>query len=492
VRRRLPRRDVQRRVPAPPPPRQGPRDRGRGIAADELWAVPAGRLAELIRSGDVSSVEAVRACLDRIEAVNPRINAVVAFAPDALERARDADDRRGRGEELARLHGVPYTLKDSLDTAGLVTTAGTIGWKDRVPDRDATVAARLKAAGGILLGKTNTPEFTWSDETDNDVYGRTSNPYDLERTPGGSSGGPAAIVAAGGSPFDIGSDTGDSIRQPAHVCGIGGIKPTQGRVPRTGHWPSFAGIVAGLQQLGPLARRVDDLALILPLIAGPDGEDPHVAPVPLADPAHVEVDRLRVVAFTDNGVMPPTPETAATVEAAGAAVAATGAAVEWRVPPGLDEAWQAWDALIREDGFSWLQRLIADAGTPGWGSYATRGWIHPGPPVPGDEMTALVERADVVRSRLLHWFRDADVIVCPAMPRPAIRHGESNADWFGDTYSDVHNLTGWPAVVVRGGTSADGLPIGVQVVGHPWREDVALATARVIEAASGGWQLPPL
>jgi amidase len=384
------------------------------------------------------------------------------------------------------------TIKDSLDTAGLVTTAGTIGWKDRVPDRDATVVARLRAAGAILLGKTNTPEFTWSDETDNDVYGRTSNPYDMTRTPGGSSGGPAAIIAAGGSPFDIGSDTGDSIRQPAHVCGIAGIKPTQGRVPRTGHWPSFAGIVASLQQLGPMARRVDDLTLILPLIAGPDGEDPHVAPVPLGRPDDVEVGGLRIAAFTDNGIRTPTPETAAAVTAAATALSATGAAVEWRVPPGLDEAWEAWDALIRSDGYGWLRRLITAAGTPGLGSYETRGWIDPKQPVAGDTLSALVEAADRARSALLRWFADADLIVCPAMPQPAIRHGESNAPWFGDTYSDVHNLTGWPAVVVRGGTSNDGLPIGVQLVAHPWREDVALAAARVVEAASGGWQPPPL
>jgi amidase len=417
---------------------------------------------------------------------------VVAFADDALDRAHAADAALGRGEDVGPLHGVPMTIKDSLDTAGLVTTAGTIGWKDRVPDRDATVVARLRAAGAILLGKTNTPEFTWSDETDNDVYGRTSNPYDLSRTPGGSSGGAAAIVAAGGSPFDIGSDTGDSIRQPAHVCGIAGIKPTQGRVPRTGHWPSFTGIVASLQQLGPLARRVDDLDVILPVIAGPDGEDPHVAPVPLGRPDDVEVGGLRVVAFTDNGIRTPTPETAAAVTTAAAAVSATGAAVEWLVPPGLDEAWDAWDALIRSDGYGWLRRLIAAAGTPGLGSYETRGWIDPKPPVAGDTLSALVETADRARSRLLRWFGDADLIVCPAMPQPAIRHGESNEPWFGDTYSDVHNLTGWPAVVVRGGTSNDGLPIGVQLVAHPWREDVALAAARVVEAASGGWQRPPL
>jgi len=185
--------------------------------ADELWASSAFRLAALIRDREVSSEEVVEACLARIAEVNPKINAVVAFAADAVERARDADRRLAAGEDVGPLHGVPFTAKDSLDTAGLVTTAGTIGWRERVPDRDATVVARLKDAGAILLGKTNTPEFTWSDETDNDVYGVTRNPYDLERTPGGSSGGPAAIVAAGGSPFDIGRDTGDSIRQPAHV-----------------------------------------------------------------------------------------------------------------------------------------------------------------------------------------------------------------------------------------------------------------------------------
>jgi len=457
-----------------------------------LWAVPAGRLAELIRSGETSSVEVVEACLNRIAAVNPRINAVVRLADDAIDRAREADTALARGEVSGPIHGVPFTIKDSLDTAGLVTTAGTAGWRDRVPDRDATVVARLKAAGGILLGKTNTPEFTWSDETDNDLFGRTSNPYDLARTPGGSSGGAAAIVAAGGSPFDIGSDTGDSIRQPAHVCGIAGLKPTQGRVPRTGHWPSFAGIVGGLQQLGPLARRVDDLGLLLPIIAGPDGEDPHVAPAPLGDPDSVLVEGLRIVAFTDNGIRRPTDDTIATVETAIAALASGGATIVREVPPGLDEAWEVWDRLIRDDGYGWLRRLITEAGTPGMGSYDRRGWIGPKPSVPGDELSALVERADRVRSRLLRWFQAADAIVCPAMPQPAIRHGESTAPWFGDTYSDVHNLTGWPSVVVRGGTSADGLPIGVQLVARPWREDVALALAQVVEVTSGGWQQPPL
>ena len=460
--------------------------------SDELWAAPVARLAERIRAGELSSVTAVEACLERIEAVNPAINAVVAWAGDALDQAAAADRRRAAGTIDGPLHGVPFTIKDSFDTAGVLTTVGTVGWRDRVPDRDATVVARFRAAGGILLGKTNTPEFTWSDETDNDVYGRTSNPYDLTRTPGGSSGGPAAIVAAGGSPFDIGSDTGNSIRQPAHVCGIAGIKPTTGRVPRTGHWPGFEGIVAELTQLGPLARRVDDLALLLPIIAGPDGVDPHVSPVALGDPDAVAVGRLQVVAFTDNGIRPPTPETAAAVETAAAALGAAGATIDWRVPPHLRDAWDAWFDVIRSDGHAWLQRLITAAGTPGMGSYDTRGWVTIEPPVGADELTDRLERGDRIRSLLLSWFASADLIVCPAMPQPAIRHGESNAAWFGDTYSDVHNLTGWPAVVVRGGGTAAGLPIGVQLIAHPWREDVALAAARVVEAASGGWQAPPL
>jgi amidase len=449
-------------------------------------------LAAAIRRGELSSVEAVGICLDRIAEVNPRLNAVVRLADDARERAAEADRELADGRPRGPLHGVPFTAKDSLDTAGVVTTAGTAGWRDRLPDRDATVVARLKAAGAILLGKTNTPEFTWSDETDNDVFGRTSNPYDLSRTPGGSSGGAAAIVAAGGSPFDIGSDTGDSIRQPAHVCGVAGLKPTSGRVPRSGHWPGFHGLFESFTQLGPLARRVEDLVLLLPVIAGPDGVDPHVPPVALPDPAGARIEGLRVVMFTDNGIRTPTPETVYAVRAAATALADAGARVDEGVPPALDEAWTVWDALIKADNWAWLRRLITAAGTDGFGSYATRDWLPEVPILPGDELTALIERADAIRSRLLAWMQDVDLIVCPAMPQPAIHHGDSSAPWFGDTYSDVHNLTGGPAVVVRGGTSPEGLPIGVQVVAPPWREDLAFAGAAVAEAASGGWQRPPL
>jgi len=461
------------------------------MSGSDWVAASATTLANDIRSGRRSSAEVVTAVLERIDAVNPRINAVVRRIDGVLDAARRADEERARGGSTGPLHGLPFTIKDSFDTAGIVTTAGTVGWRDRVPATDATVVARLRAAGAILVGKTNTPEFTWSDETDNDVFGRTSNPYDVSRTPGGSSGGSAAIVAAGASPFDVGSDTGDSIRQPAHVCGVAGIKPTTGRVPRTGHSPDFRGLFQAFTQLGPIARYVEDLALILPIIAGPDGVDPFVYPVALGDPSTVRIGGLRVAMFTDNGVRTPTRATVDAVRAAASALEAEGADVQERRPPRMDEVADAWQSLISADGHAWLSRLITGAGTVRHGSYDTRGWVEFTDGLPGPELTALVEQADGVRSRMLQWMHDVDVIVCPAMPQPAILHGGSNDPAFGDSYSDVHNLTGFPAVVVRGGTSPEGLPIGVQLVAGPWREDVALAAARVVEAASGGWRPPP-
>ena len=454
----------------------------------------ASELATLILAGEATSEQVTQACLDRIEEVNGRLNAVVTLAPDALDRAREADAELRRGDHRGPLHGVPFTLKDSIDTAGLVTTAGTAGWRHRVPERDATVAARLRAAGGILLGKTNTPELTWSNETDNDVYGATNNPYDLARTPGGSSGGPAAAVAAGCSPFDIGSDTGDSIRQPAHVCGIAGLKPTSGRVPRTGHNPGSAGLLERLTQLGPMARSVADIALVLPVIAGPDGEDPHIVPAPLGDPTRVRIEGLRVAFFTTNGVRTPTPEIQAAVVAAGQALSAAGALVENVMPPDLPALGSVYDQLVGADGYSWLQRLITGAGTPGMGSYETRPWFVAGRPLAGDDLSELIEHVDTLRSRMLRWLTDnrVDLVVSPALPLPAVLHGEGLSPEFGDTYSDVHNITGWPSLVVRGGTAPGGLPIGVQIAAGPWREDVALAGGAVIEAASGGWVRPPL
>ena len=248
-----------------------------------LTHASASQLAQLIRAKQVLSLELVDAYLERIDAINPALNAVVQLVPEqARKQAQAADTALAKGELLGPLHGVPFTVKDSFDTAGIISTGGTLGRKDFMPQQDATAIARLQAAGAIILGKTNTPELTMAGETDNLIYGRTNNPYDTDLSPTGSSGGSAAIVAAGGSPLDIGSDVGGSIRVPAHVCGIAGIKPNWGRVPRTGHILDYRmGALEAMQQVGPMARYVEDLILTLPIMAGSDGIDPGIVPMPL-------------------------------------------------------------------------------------------------------------------------------------------------------------------------------------------------------------------
>jgi amidase len=455
-----------------------------------LYYAPATVLAEAIRRKRVSSLEVVNACLRRIDEVNPRLNAVVQLMADtARAGARQADAELARGKLRGPLHGVPFTVKDSFDTAGVISTAGTQGWARRVPTEDATMVARIRAAGGILMGKTNTPEFTWSDETDNLVYGRTSNPYDLTRTPGGSSGGPAAILASGGSPLDVGSDTGNSIRMPSHNCGIAGIKPTAGRVSKSGHAISYRGILESWTQVGPMARFVEDLMLVLPLVSGVDGRDPHAVPAPLLDPRRVRVGALRAVFFTEAPGRTPTPETVKAVETAVGALHAAGVRVEQQSPPGLDDATELWHKTVFADGAAWLRRLLQSAGTEGTGSL---GELPTNEQVGSDQLTLLVEQLDEVRSQLLRFMQTVDLIVCPVMAMPAVKHGGSSEPGYADRYNEPHNITGWPVAVVRAGTSPEGLPIGVQLVARPWREDVALAAAKVVEAATGGWKPPPL
>src|SRR2546426_3819020 len=332
---------------------------------DDIIYASATTLARAIRAKEISSAEVVHAYLQRIEAVNPQLNAVVQLRAEAAQaEARAADAALARGQLLGPLHGVPMTIKDSLDTAGVITTGGAKGRATLVPEQDATVVARLRAAGAILLGKTNTPELTLSGETDNLVYGRTNNPYDVSRTPGGSSGGAGAILAAGGSVLDIGSDTGGSIRLPAHFCGIAGIKPTSGRVPRTGHIVPFGmGAVDALTQLGPMARYVEDLILTLPIIAGVDWRDPAIVPMPLGDPKAVNITGLRIAMYTDNGIMSPTPETAAAVRAAATALAEPGASVEEDRPAVLERTADLADSLSGGDGRAWVRRLLRQAGT---------------------------------------------------------------------------------------------------------------------------------
>ena len=465
-----------------------------------ITTASAAALARAIRDREFSSSAVVDAYLQRIEAVNPGLNAVVQLTADAARsQARAADAALARGEALGPLHGVPMTLKDSIDTAGVITTGGTKGRASFIPPHDATVAARLRAAGAILLGKTNTPELTLAYETDNLVYGRTNNPYDLSRTPGGSSGGAAALIAAGGSPLDIGSDTGGSIRLPAHFCGIAGIKPTAGRVPRTGHILPLGGLgdTFSHTQLGPMARRVEDLILTLPLIAGADGHDPAIVPMPLGDPRAVDLGNLRVAFYTDNGIKSPTPEIAAVVQSTAAMLAEAGLAVEEARPSGMEQLHDVGGRLWIADAGAGVKRLLAAAGTREVSPHLQRflSFVEGSPPGAGlsaAEVDFLLIELEQCRSRMLSFLNDYDLILCPVCAFPALLHGTFWEQLPAFSYTSVYNHTGWPAAVVRAGTSPEGLPIGVQVVARPWREDVALAAAQQIEAAFGGWRPPAL
>jgi amidase len=459
---------------------------------DDLIFASVKELARAIRDKQVSSEETVRANLERIEAVNPSLNAVVQLrAEAALEEARRADAALARGEQLGALHGVPMTIKDSFDTAGVISSWGTLGRVRYVPERDATVVQRLKDAGAILLGKTNTPEFTLAHETDNPVYGRTNNPYDLTRTSGGSSGGAAAIVSSGGAPFDIGTDTGGSIRNPAHFCGLAGIKPTSGRVPRTGHAIPPGGLLDQLTQVGPLTRYVEDLALILRIISGPDNRDPFIHPVPLADPDGVDLAGLRGFFYVDNGIE--TPE-AAIIEAVRKSVDALSdlrIPFTERRPPGIEETIEIYPALFRGwDGGAWARSLLASAGTPEDQTWLT-GYLA-ARRASMEELVDLIDRWDRFRVRLLAFIGDFDLVIAPVNAYVAIAHGTYKALYRGFSYTMTYNLTGWPAATVRVGRSPDGLPVGVQIIARPWREDVVLAVARQLEETFGGWQKPPL
>ena len=460
----------------------------------DLTTTSAVRLASAIRRGEVSCVEVMDAYLRRIEALNPRLNAIVQLNANVARAAAAASDRAlRRRQHVGPLHGVPITVKDSFDTAGIITSAGTTGRRSLVPSRDATVVSRLRAAGAIVLGKTNTPELTLSYETDNLVYGRTSNPYDLSRTSGGSSGGAAAAIAAGCSALDICSDTGGSIRVPSHFCGIVGLKPTSGRIPRTGHIISWEGVFQPFTQPGPMARTVEDLMLVLPILAGPDGRDPWIIPAPLRDPKAISMRRLRVIVHSDNGIRSADTSCIQSVHNAAKALVAAGCVVEEFRPSELAVTYDLGNRLWRAAGSSTVRRLLAASGTMEV-SAPLRTWLNPTTTAPAEDWTALLEQLDRARSRMLALFDRCDAILCPPCAFTALEHGATQREDMdsGFSYSEVFNYLGWPAAVVRCGTMGGTLPVGVQIISSPWREDIVLALARELEGALGGWQPPRL
>ena len=385
---------------------------------------------------------------------------------------------------------MPITLKDNLDTEGVRSTGATRGRANFVPQQDATVVARIRAAGAILLGKSNTPELTLSFETDSPLLGRTSNPYDLTRNSGGSSGGAAAIIAAGGAALDLGSDTGGSIRVPSHMCGTAGICPTSGRVPRTGHIIPPGGLTDAFTTIGPMARRVDDLILTLPLISGMDFRDPAIVPMPLGDPQAVDLKSLRIATYDDNGIRSASADVAETTRKAARALADAGCTVHADRPAAMARTAQIYFNLTIAD-WAWTIQNLLDA----YGTHDTEsplaGFVQEmrAHPPTAQEISTYVVEWDAFRSEMLAFMQAYDAIICPPCAFVAQPHraseGPGNSGAF--TYTETFNLTGWPGAVVRCGTSAEGLPIGVQIVARPWREDVALAIAKHLETVFGGY-----
>jgi amidase len=313
----------------------------------ELTFLSAVSMAEQIRQKKLSPVELVEAHLSRIEALNPKLNAFVYIdAESARMQARAAEAAVLKGEEIGVLHGVPLSMKNSVEVVGMPWEAGTKLRAGIVGARDAPLVVRLRQAGAIIMGVTNAPELLMAWETDNLLCGRTNNPWDLARTPGGSSGGEAAAIAAGMSAGGVGSDGGGSIRQPAHFSGVCGLKPTPGRIPATGHFPESVGPFALLGVVGPMARNVDDLKILFEVMQGPDDGDPSAAPVPIRWPGKDELKHIRIGYFEDDGRTPVTAETRAAVRTAADALRRASFKVESFRPEGLEVARQLWWKLF--------------------------------------------------------------------------------------------------------------------------------------------------
>lgn len=468
----------------------------------DLTFLSAIEMAQQIREKKISPVELIDAHLAKIDRLNPKLNAFVHVDADRARReARIAEHEVMTGNVVGPLHGVPISIKSCLDVAGMRCESGTRLRAGHIALQDAPLVARLRHAGAIVLGVTNTPELLMAWETDNLLHGRTNSPWDLERTPGGSSGGEAAAIAAGMSAGGVGSDGGGSIRVPAHFTGICGLKPTPGRVPSTGHFPASGGPFALIGVVGPMARTVADLKALFEVMQGPDDGDTCAAPVPLRWPAHDEIRKLRVGYFEDDGRTPVTPEIRAAVRTAADALRSAGFKVEPFRPEGLEEARVLWKKFFvtaggilirpmfhgREHDLSPILRQFLE-------------WSAVEPALTADTMLHAWIGRDTLRARFLARMRQYPILLCPAAAIPAFRHGERAWTIDGRTvtyldawsYTEWFNLLGNPAAVVPVSQSTEGLPIGVQIVGRPWEEEQVLAVASALESECRAGRVPPL
>lgn len=467
----------------------------------ELTFLSACEMAEQVRERKVSPVELVEAHFARIEKINPQINAFVQLDRErALAQAQAAEDAVTHNQELGPLHGVPISIKSSIDVAGMRCEAGTKLRAGHIAQTDAPLVSRLRNAGAIILGVTNTPELLMAWETDNLLYGRTNNPSDLKRTAGGSSGGEAAAIASGCSAGGVGSDGGGSIRVPAHFCGICGLKPTPGRIPASGHYPQSVGPFALLGVVGPMARTSADLKVLFEIMQGEDIGDPSAAPVSLRWPESRDLKKLRIGYFADDGRTPVTPETAAAVRRAAEGLRSAGFIVEAFRPDGLEKARQLWWKFFGVAGGMLLGPMTrgkdADL-SPILKEFNT--WVAAEPPHTAQTLLDTWIERDLVRMQVFEQMNNFPLLLCPVASVPAFRHGERS--WHIEdktvqyldawSYCEWFNLLGMPAATVTVARSAEGLPIGVQIVARPWEEELVLSVAEMLDEISGGFRIPP-
>jgi amidase len=452
------------------------------------------QLAQLIRNRQASPVEIVQAHLDHIEEINPKLNAIVTLAADAIDKAREAEAAVMRGDVLGPLHGLPVTIKDTIETAGLRTTSGSLMRAEFVPTRDAESVARLKAAGAIILGKTNAAEMAMDYTADNPVFGRTNNPYDLDLTPGGSSGGEAAATATCMSAGGLGTDLAGSIRIPSHFCGVAGLKPGVGRVPGDLQFPPNTGPYSLGAAIGPMARNVSDLKLLFAVLAGIETKGA------MLDRPLAPSRGSRVAFYTDDNFSPVTEETRQAVETAACALSAAGFNTEEVRPPGVERGHELWLKLFSRASVVQLRNVYRGHEEKGGDFVRWRLATADDTPPPSldDYISSWMER-DRRRATLLNWMTDTPLILAPVGATPAYEHntlkvtvGERTMSTFrAFSYSQTFNVFDLPVVVVPVGASREGLPIGVQIIGQPFAEETVLAAAAIIEESVGGWQPPP-
>jgi Asp-tRNA(Asn)/Glu-tRNA(Gln) amidotransferase A subunit family amidase len=446
-----------------------------------LVAKPLTIIAELIRQRKVSPVEVAEAHLQQIDRLNPGLNAIVTVAPDLIDRARDAEAMLMRGESPGSLHGVPVTIKDTIETAGLRSTSGSKLRPDYVPQTDAPAVARLKSAGALILGKTNPAEMAMDYTADNPVFGRTNHPLNARLTPGGSSGGEAVAIATLMSPGGLGSDLAGSIRIPAHFCGICGLKPATGRVPGEGQFPPSSGPYSLGAVIGPLARNAGDLRALFQALIG-NGQ-------PLHNP---DLKGLRFAWYSGDGLTPVTEETEAAVRNVAAALTASGLVGAERLPPHVERGNELWLKLFSRASVVQLRKAYAGRENEG-GSFVS--WRlgtadETAPPVLDQYLANWMER-DRLREELLRWMETTPIIVAPVGATPAYEHDTLKVTVRGSTfgtfrafsYAQTFNVFDLPVVTVPVPQPPNGLPIGVQIVGRPFAEEMVLAAAEIVERA---------